>query len=99
MSPRLDRILFRWQTERIPTHGMQNIQSLGAFVAGKYVRRSVAFRVADVQAGAGRVGEHVEDVVFLQFAGRGLAMALSEGMAGWHCFIRIPCAKSLLALP
>ena len=46
-----------------------------------------------------RVGEHVEDVVFRQFARRGLPMALSERMARRHRFIRIPCAKSLFALP
>ena len=52
-----------------------------------------------MKSGPRRVGEHVQNVVFQQFAWLRLAMPLSKWMAAWHHFIRIPCAKSLLALP
>ena len=71
----LDRVLLGRQTEGIPAHRMQHVEAAHAFVAGEDVRRRVALRMADVQARAARIGEHVEDVVFrfrgieIRFAG------------------------------
>src|SRR6266850_5891147 len=75
------------------------MQPLSAFVTGENIRRRITLWMSDMQSGAGRVGEHIENVVFWQFAGWRLAVALSKRMVGWDRFIRVPGAKSLLALP
>ena len=62
---RLNRILFRGQSERVPAHGMQDIQSPHALVTGQDIGCGIAFRVSDVQSGGTRIREHVQDVVFL----------------------------------
>ena len=62
---RLNRILFRGQSERIPAHGMQDVQSPHALIAGQDIGCGIAFRVSDVQSGGTRIREHVQDVVFL----------------------------------
>ena len=62
---RLNRILLRRQSERIPAHGMQDIQSPHALIAGQDIGGGIAFRVADVQSGGTRIREHIQDVVFL----------------------------------
>src|SRR6267142_6517009 len=94
-----NRILFRRQPKSIPSHRMQNMQSLRSFVPREYIRRRVALRMPNMKSGPRRVGEHVEDVVFWEFARGRLAVALSKWMTDWHHFIRVPGAKSLLALP
>src|SRR5439155_19093845 len=64
MLAALDRVLLRGQTERVPTHRMQNIKSAHPFVSRDDVGGGVTFRVSDVQPGAARIREHVEDVKF-----------------------------------
>ena len=58
----LDRVLLGGQPERVPAHRVQDAVAVGAQVARDDVGRGVALGVADVQAGAGGIGEHVEDV-------------------------------------
>ena len=58
----LDRVLFRWKSECIPTHWMQNIQALHPRVTADNIRRGVTFRMPHMQSAAGGVGEHVENV-------------------------------------
>ena len=60
----LDRVLLRGQTERIPAHRMQHVEAAHAFVARQDVGGGVTFRMSDVQPGAARIREHVEDVEF-----------------------------------
>ena len=60
----LDRVLFRRQAEGIPAHRMQHIEAAHALVARDDIGRGVAFGMADVQARAARIREHVEDVEF-----------------------------------
>ena len=60
----LDGVLLGGQTEGVPAHGVQDVEAIHALVAAYDVSRGVTLRVADVQAGATRVREHVEDVVF-----------------------------------
>ena len=60
--PGLDRVLLGGQAERVPAHRMQHVDAAHALVARDDVGRGVALGVADVEARARRVREHVEDV-------------------------------------
>jgi hypothetical protein len=51
------------EAEGIPAHRVQDVVALHALQTRQHVGRGVALRVADVQAGTGRIREHVEDVV------------------------------------
>ena len=51
------------QPEGVPAHRMEDVEALGALHPRHDVGRGVALGVADVEAGAGGVGEHVEHVV------------------------------------
>ena len=51
------------QTEGVPAHRVQHVEAAHALVAGDDVGRGVTLGVADVEAVARRVREHVEDVV------------------------------------
>ena len=75
-----DRVLLGRQAEGVPAHRVEDVEAVGLLVAGEDVRSGVAFRVADVQAGAGGVGEHVQDVVLRLAAGDRLS---AEGGAGF----------------
>ncbi len=57
-----DGVLLGRQAEGVPAHRVQDVEAAHALVAGQDVGGGVALGVADVQAGAARVGEHVEDV-------------------------------------
>ena len=57
-------ILFGWESVGIIAHRMQYIEAFEPFVAGKDVGGYVSERVANMQPGARRVGEHVEYVEF-----------------------------------
>ena len=59
-----DGVLFGGEAEGVPTHGVEDIEAVHALVASDDIGRGVALWVADVEAGAGGVGEHVEDEVF-----------------------------------
>jgi len=82
----LDGVLFCRQAEGVPAHGMEDVFSVHTMVAGKDVGCCVAFGVPDVQSGAGGVGEHVQDVVFL-FGGIEVGVA---GVGGAECFVLVP---------
>src|ERR1700677_258119 len=60
--PGADGILLGGKSEGVPTHGMEDIEAAGAAVAGENVRRGITFGMADVQARAGRVREHVKNL-------------------------------------
>ena len=60
----LDRVLLGGQTERVPAHRVQHVETAQALVARDDVGRGVALGMSDVQPRAARVGEHVEHVVF-----------------------------------
>ncbi len=59
---RLDRVLLGGEAERVEAHRVQDVEALRALVAAEDVRGGVALGVADVQAGAGGVREHVQRV-------------------------------------
>ena len=65
-----DGVLLGGQAEGVPAHRVQDVVAEGAAVAGQDVGGGVAFRMADVQAGAGRIGEHVQDIKLGRQAGR-----------------------------
>src|SRR3954466_12804736 len=104
MPPRLDGILFCWQTERIPTHRMQHIESPGSLVAREDISGGITFRMPHMESITARVGEHVEDVV-LRWQLPGLGPFISElmpyrkRMLLWQDFPGIPRPESLLAFP
>src|SRR5690348_15037303 len=58
----LDRILFGGQSECVPAHWMQDVETATAFVARENIRSGVALRMTHVQSGAARIGEHVQHV-------------------------------------
>ena len=72
---------------------MQDVEAAHAFVAGDDVRGGVAFGMADVQAGAARIGEHVEDVVFRL----GRIESSSPGFGAWKAARFIPDAPATSA--
>src|SRR5208282_4696427 len=59
-----DRLVFRGQSKRIPSHRVQHFESRHPLVTPDYVARNVVVQMTDAEAGAGRVGEHLEDVEF-----------------------------------
>ena len=60
----LNRILLGGQSERVPAHRVQHVETTHPLVPRNNVRRRVALGMADVQAAPAGVREHVEDVVF-----------------------------------
>src|ERR1051326_8986035 len=95
----IDGVLLRWKTEGVPPHGMKNVEALGAFVPGEDVSGGVALRMADVEASAGGVRKHVEDVELGKFMDGFTAMPLRERMRGGGVLVRIPGAKELPVIP
>jgi hypothetical protein len=100
----LDGVLFGGQAEGVPAHGMQDMIPLGAAISGEDVGGGVTFGMADVQARAGRVGEHVEDVVFAGelFGGDGFipqSVPLAERVVGRDGFAGVPGAEELVISP
>lgn len=87
----LDRVLLRGQAERVPAHRMQHVAALGPLPARHDVGRRVALRVADVQTGRRRIGEHVERVEL------GLP-AVEAGLAGVRRPEHLPLVPELLPL-
>ena len=63
MLPRLDGVLFRGQAKGVVSHGVQHVVSLVSFEPRHAVGRDVPQRMAHVQSGTGRIGEHVQHVV------------------------------------
>ena len=63
VQPLANRCTLGGQAEGVPTHRMKDVKVLGALHPRDDVGCSVALWVADVEAGPGGVGEHVEHVV------------------------------------
>ncbi len=59
-----DGLVLGGQSERVPSHRMQHVEAGHPLVAADDVARNVVVQVADAEAGARRVGEHLEDVIF-----------------------------------
>ncbi len=59
-----DRVVFGGQAKGVPADGVEHVFALGALVAGEDVGDGVVLAVAEVQARARRIREHVEHVVF-----------------------------------
>ena len=82
---------------------MQNIETFGAPVSGQNIGGGIALWMADVQSRAGRVGEHVQDIIFRRqlrcgnLAGN--VVALRKRMTGRNFFIGIKSTKTLLLFP
>jgi len=64
MLARLDGVLFGRKAEGVVAHRMQDVEALLALVARVDVRGDVAQRMAHMQAGARRIGEHVQHIEF-----------------------------------
>src|SRR6266404_1042647 len=62
MLATLDRVLFGWQTERVPAHRMQGVESAHSFVTRDDVGRSVALGMSDMQTRAARIWKHIEHI-------------------------------------
>src|ERR1044071_8495358 len=60
----LDRVLFRWQPERVPAHRMQHVEAAHPFVARDDISSGVTFRMSDMKTSPAWIGKHVEDVEF-----------------------------------
>jgi len=59
-----DGVLLCGEAEGVPSHWVEDIAACHFFVAADDVGGGVAFWMADMEACAGGVGEHVEAVVF-----------------------------------
>src|SRR5689334_14254579 len=59
-----DRVLFRWQSEGVPAHGMEHVEAAHPFVAGDDISSGVTFRMSDMKTSAAGIRKHVEDVEF-----------------------------------
>ncbi|MCL4101981.1 hypothetical protein MMG03_001568 [Fibrobacter succinogenes] len=72
----LNSVLFCRQTEGVPTHGVQDVETLGTLVAANDIRCGVTFGVTNVEACATGIREHVQAVEL----GLGLIGASLEGL-------------------
>ncbi len=59
-----DRLVFRGQSERVPSHRVQHVESRHPLVTADDIARNVIVQMTDAEACAGGVGEHLEDVEF-----------------------------------
>src|SRR4029077_19619123 len=64
MLAAFDRVLLRGQTERVPTHRMQDIEAAHPFVARNDVRCGITFGMSNVQPRPAGIRKHVEDEKF-----------------------------------
>ena len=103
----LDRVLLSRQAEGVPAHRVQDVLTLRTAEAREDVGGGVALGVADVEAGAGGIREHVEDVELprglaagdLLGAQRIRAVTLGKRVASRQLVARVPGAEGLLAFP
>ena len=65
MRAGVDGVLLGGKAERVPAHRMEHVEPAHPLEAAIDVGRGVAFGMADVQARAAGVGEHVEHVELL----------------------------------
>ena len=73
----LDGVLLGGQAEGVPAHRVQDVISPHPLVAANDVGGGIALGMADVQAGAARVGKHVEDV---ELGPGGIEIDRAEGL-------------------
>ena len=59
-----DGVILRRRAKRIPTHRMKDVETLEPLVSGPAIRKDVAAPMSDVQARSGRIGKHIEAVIF-----------------------------------
>ncbi|KKT96503.1 MAG: hypothetical protein UW98_C0041G0008 [Parcubacteria group bacterium GW2011_GWC2_45_15] len=64
MNALFNGIIFGRQTERIKTHGMQNIEPLKPKITRHNISGRVAFWMADVQTIGRGIGKHVQNIFF-----------------------------------
>ena len=68
MDLALHRRVLRRQAESVPTHRMDNVETLGAFVPRHHVAHGVIADVAHMDAPRW-IGEHLQDIVFRTIGG------------------------------
>ncbi len=59
-----DGFVLGGEAERVPSHRVQHVESGHPLVTADDVARDVIVQMADAEAGARRIGEHLEDVEF-----------------------------------
>ena len=64
MCPGLNGILFCRQSEGIPSHRMKNVEAIGPLEPAYNVGCRISFGMTYVEAGPGRVGEHIQTIEF-----------------------------------
>jgi hypothetical protein len=64
MDTGLDGILLGRKTERVPSHGMKHVVASHPFIARDDIGGGIALKMADMKPGSGRIGEHVQTVIF-----------------------------------
>src|SRR5262245_24394755 len=64
MLAAFDCVLLCRESERVPAHRMQNIESAHTLVTRDDVRGSITFGMANMQSSAARIGKHIEDIKF-----------------------------------
>ncbi len=82
---RLHGVLLGGQAERVETHRVQHVAPGHPQVAAQHVGADEAQRVPDVQPGAGRVGEHVQQVDLVAVGGVGVGPRARTGWARGTC--------------
>ena len=80
----LDGVLLCGETEGVPAHGVQHVEAVHALVTAYDIGGGVALRVAYMQTGTTRVGEHIQDVA-LGLAGIKTLLAGVEHFEGLLC--------------
>src|ERR1044071_5661340 len=64
MLASFDCILLGGQTEGVPAHWVQDVETAQAFVTRNDVSGGVAFRMTNMQSGPARVRKHIEHIEF-----------------------------------
>src|SRR5262249_45098589 len=64
MNAFLNRIIFGWRAERVPTHRMEHIETLEPLVPRPAIRQDITAPVSYVQSGTRRVRKHIETIIF-----------------------------------
>ncbi len=87
MGAGFDGVLFGGKAEGVPAHGVEDVLAAHALVTADDVGRRVAFRVSDVEAVAGGVGEHIKHV---QLAGCFRGRLVGSGERGVPVPVGLP---------
>src|SRR5262249_38260205 len=92
MNAGLDRVLLRWQAERVPAHRVQDIEATAPAITAQDIGGGVALGMTDVQTGPAGIGEHVEDVALgpIRRIGRAKGLVLQpEALPAWFDILRM----------